>query len=72
LDTKSIITKAFITQLVYVGASCPNMTPKVKGKKWILVDDDVHGQLKALGRKDETYSNIIRRLLKAIGGKSNE
>ena len=39
------------------------MTPKMKGKKWIVVDDDVHQRLHALGKKDETFSDIIRKLL---------
>ena len=34
----------------------------VKGE-WIVVDDDVYQRLKDSGRQNETFSDIIRRLL---------
>jgi predicted CopG family antitoxin len=36
--------------------------PEMKGK-WIVIDNDIYGRLKALGEKGETFSDIIRKLL---------
>jgi len=36
--------------------------PEMKGR-WIVVDNDIYGRLKALGEKGETFSDIIRKLL---------
>ncbi len=43
------------------------MAPKIVGKKWIVVDDDVHRRLQTLGKKGETYNDIIRKLLDLKG-----
>jgi len=40
--------------------------------KLIKVDNDIHEKLTKMGQKNETYSDIIRRLLDIVEGKSSK
>ena len=56
-----------ITQLPYLAKSVKNTPIKTLQKAYfvvVIVDDDVHADLTDLGKKNESYSDVIRRLIK--------